>query len=245
MKSEFKHKKKGACKPTGLGSIQSFLFLLVVAVVIGALLIDRQAHASIHPQPIGTIYEIKETSLLEVIMARLHHLKETGEMDQMQEEFTGRVLKTIKNPPGVNLPRADHTRSRYYDPSITFHEDILLPDGEILHPAGTRINPLKVRGLSKRLIFIDQRDQEQVAWAYERYMESMWRDKVILVAGSYIDLMNEWKKPVYFDQLGVGASADVTGTPKRETMVRRFNIQSLPAIIYQEGDFLRIDEVQI
>lgn len=225
-------------------SFIKFAPMLFVLIMVVASLFTKDARAAIQEKPIGTVYEINEVSLLQVIMNRLHHLKDTGEMDQMQEEFKNRVLNTIQNPPGVTLPRATELVSRYFDPSITFNQDVLLPDGQVLHPAGTSINPLKIRSLTKRLIFIDQRDQDQVGWAYQKYQESLWRDKVILVAGSYVELTKQWKKPVYFDQLGVGASAqDMPGEIKRETMVKRFGISSLPAIVYQEGMYLRIDEV--
>lgn len=228
-------------------AVKKYLLLVGVVAAIGfAVFFSNLSHASIQEKPIGNVYEIKEPSIMQVIMSRLHHMQDTGEMQKMQDEFKGRVLHTIENPAGVNLPRAKVDRTRYYDPSITVSKDIFLPDGNLLHSAGTKLNPLTLRGMTKRLLFIDQRDAEQVAWAYQQYKNSMWRDRVILVGGSYVELIKEWKKPVFFDQVGAGSSAvDAPELAKRETMVKRFGIQSLPAVIYQEGLYLRIDEVGI
>ena len=57
------------------------------------------------------------------------------------------------------------------------------------------------------------------------------RAKPILVGGSYMDLMRSWKLRLYYDQEGV--------------LVRKFGITAVPAIVSQEGQRLRIDEVLI
>lgn len=221
-------------------------FLVTLTLFMYFVMSGSAEASGIAKEPIGTVYEVQENDLLEVIMAKLQHMEATGQMAEMEAEFKENVMRTIKTPPGVDLPRALKTKTKHYDPSFTVKESIFLPDGRLLHPAGTVINPLTVRSMTKRMIFIDQRDAEQVAWAKKKYEESGWRDKVILVNGSYQDLMKEWKKPVYYDQLGVGqASKEIPGMATRETMVRKFNIESLPAIIYQTGITLRIDEVAI
>jgi conjugal transfer pilus assembly protein TraW len=55
------------------------------------------------------------------------------------------------------------------------------------------------------------------------------RLKPILVGGSYLDLMKTWRTPVYYDQQGV--------------LTRRLGIKQVPAIVSQEGQRLRIDEL--
>ena len=55
--------------------------------------------------------------------------------------------------------------------------------------------------------------------------------KPILVGGSYLDLMKRWNKQVFYDQDG--------------TLVRKFGITAVPAIVSQEGRRLRIDEVPV
>ena len=100
-----------------------------------------------------------------------------------------------------------------------------------MFPAGTRKNPLEVVGLSKHLLFFDARDPRQVVRARELIDVYQGRVKPILVGGSYMDLMKAWKLRVYYDQEGV--------------LVRKFGITAVPAIVSQEGQRLRIDEVLV
>jgi conjugal transfer pilus assembly protein TraW len=55
------------------------------------------------------------------------------------------------------------------------------------------------------------------------------RIKPILTGGSYLDLMKDWRVPVYYDQSG--------------TLTRRFGIRQVPALVSQDGLRLRIDEL--
>ena len=53
----------------------------------------------------------------------------------------------------------------------------------------------------------------------------------VLVGGSYLELMQAWQQPVYFDQAG-----RLTG---------RLGITHVPALVSQEGLKLRIDEMAL
>jgi conjugal transfer pilus assembly protein TraW len=101
--------------------------------------------------------------------------------------------------------------------------------GNLLFPAGTRKNPLEVVSLPKRLLFFDARDRRQVARVRELVATYEGRVKPILTGGSYLDLMRAWRTPVYYDQQGV--------------LTRRLGIQQVPALVSQEGQRLRIDEM--
>ena len=87
------------------------------------------------------------------------------------------------------------------------------------------------RPLSKHLLFFDARDPGQVTRARELIEHYQGKVKPILVGGSYLDLMKRWNKPVFYDQDG--------------TLVRKFGIVAVPAIVSQEGQRLRIDEVPV
>jgi conjugal transfer pilus assembly protein TraW len=99
----------------------------------------------------------------------------------------------------------------------------------LLFAAGTRKNPLEVVSLSKRLLFFDARDPRQVARARELIASYGGKVKPILTGGSYLDLMKAWRVAVYFDQQG--------------TLTRRFGIRQVPALVSQEGQRLRVDEM--
>ncbi|MGR0140608.1 type-F conjugative transfer system protein TraW, partial [Pseudomonas sp. RSP] len=57
------------------------------------------------------------------------------------------------------------------------------------------------------------------------------RDKVILVAGSFLKLNREWGRPVYFDQQGI--------------LTKKFGIERVPAVITQKGRQLQIEELKL
>lgn len=214
--------------------------IIIKAIVVFFLSQPFYVLAGSHKEiVIGPVYEIKEVSLLDLIMNRLHDMQNSGELQSMQDEWKRKSINAIKNPVGVNLPNAKEFVTHYYDPSIVVQQDIHLPDGSLLHKAGTEVNPLSIKSLSKRYIFINGTDSTQLAFAKRLFEDSGWRDKVVLVKGSYADVIKEWGKSVYFDQRGFGPG----GVGKRETLVQRFQISALPSVLYQENKLLRIDAI--
>ncbi len=206
-----------------------------ISIVFLLLVVNRFAWAV---DVIGPVYPVKEVSLLDVMMNKLKYMEQTGQIEAMQEQWKTIAQDRVLNPKGVALPRAIESTKRLYDPSITVNRDIYLPDGQLMHKAGTIVNPLSVKSFTKRMLFIDATDKQQLAWAKKQYESSGWRDKVILVNGSYVDVMKEWKHPVYFDQLGGQLG-------KRETLVSRFGVRTVPTMIYQSGSQLMIEEVKL
>lgn len=181
---------------------------------------------------IGPTYPVAEKNLLDVIMARLRAKEASGELKRHEQEARDRAAYAVNNPRPVDgLRRAQAARTFYFDPSFTLQSNVVDSTGAVLFPAGTRKNPLEVVSLSKHLLFFDARDPGQVARARELIEHYQGKVKPILVGGSYLDLMKRWNKPVFYDQEG--------------TLVRKFGIAAVPAIVSQEGQRLRIDEVPV
>ena len=181
---------------------------------------------------IGPTYPVAEKNLLDVIMARLHAKEASGELKRHEQEARDRAAYAVNNPRPVDgLRRARAARTFYFDPSFTLQSNVVDSTGAVLFPAGTRKNPLEVVSLSKHLLFFDARDPGQVARARELIEHYQGKVKPILVGGSYLDLMKRWNKPGFYDQNG--------------TLVRKFGIAAVPAIVSQEGQRLRIDEVPL
>jgi len=55
------------------------------------------------------------------------------------------------------------------------------------------------------------------------------RIKPIVTGGSYMNLMRRWKLAVYYDQEGA--------------LAKKLGIHAVPALVFQEGKRLRIDEL--
>lgn len=90
-------------------------------------------------------------------------------------------------------------------------------------------NPLDYVSMTRHLLFFDGRDKAQIKQAENLIEHYQGRLKPILTAGSYVQLMRQWKAQVYYDQGGA--------------LVRKFGIEHVPALVSQEGKRLRIDEV--
>jgi len=181
---------------------------------------------------IGPTYEISEPHLLQMIEQRLREKERSGELKHLEAQARERGIATVKDPPPVSGLRATETvRTAYFDPSFTLDRNVLGPQGELLFAAGTRKNPLEVVSLSRHLLFFDARDPRQVGRARQLIAHYQGRVKPILVGGSYLDLMQSWHLPVYYDQQGL--------------LSRRLGITQVPALVSQEGLRLRIDELAV
>ena len=191
--------------------------------------------ASAHATDLGVIgptYAITEPHLLKMIAQRLREKERSGELKRLEELARARGVQTVTNPPPIEGVRATQTaRTFYVDPSFTLERNIQDGQGKLLFPAGTRKNPLEIVSLSRHLLFFDARDRLQVSRARDLMAAYRGRVKPILTGGSYLDLMQSWRVPVFYDQQGL--------------LVKRFGITQVPALVSQEGQRLRIDEMEV
>ena len=178
----------------------------------------------------GSTFEVKEEGFLSLIQRRLKLV----DIEREQRKMLNIAKTRVEEPARVaNIKRTQTAQSFTYDPSYVLGENIFLPNGTLLYPAGTRVNPLKHLKLDKKLIFIDGKDPLQIEWfkEQERSLNVGKQDKLILIAGRPLDLQKELDREIYFDQAGV--------------ITTKFNIEQVPAIVEQEGTVLRIREVRI
>ena len=196
--------------------------LVVAAFVSGPVLAQNLGNY-------GNTWDIQEQDAIDMIKGKLTQMEKKGELKKLWSDYRDRYLNSIENPPAVpGISTATTARSWNFDPSYTFGENIEDHLGNVIVRAGTKVNPLKQMPLTKTLIFIDARDPAQVAFAKAR-SDANPRDKVILVAGSFLKLNREWKRITYFDQRG--------------HLSTRFGIKRVPAVVSQKGDVLLIEEV--
>lgn len=178
----------------------------------------------------GSTFEIKEEGFLSMIQRRLKQVNIEREQKKMSD-----IAKTrVEEPKRVaNIKRTEKARSFAHDPSYVLGENIFLPNGRLLYPVGTMVNPLDHITLDMKLIFIDGTDSLQIEWfkEQEKTLSASRKDKLILIAGRPLDLGKELGREVYFDQAGI--------------LTTKFNIRQVPAIVEQEGRMLRIREVKI
>lgn len=206
--------------------------VIVSAPLVLGLMLGAAGARAMDLGVIGPTYEISEPHLLQMIEQRLREKERSGELGRLEAEARKRGIATVKNPPPITGLRSTETvRTFYVDPSFTLDRNVLGPQGELLFAAGTRKNPLEVVSLSRHLLFFDARDPRQVGRARQLMALYHGRVKPILVGGSYLDLMQSWHVPVYYDQQGL--------------LTRRLGITQVPALVSQEGLRLRIDELAV
>lgn len=179
---------------------------------------------------IGPVYPIGEESALDMILNRLKEKERTGELKRIEQEAIKRSVASAKNPKPVEGLTTVHERSqRLIDPTVTYNRAVTTDDGQIVVPAGSKINPLLVTSLSKRLVFFDGRDRAQAEAVRKMVAKAGPKVKPILVAGSWFDTSKAWKTQVYYDQQG--------------KLSQRFGIKAVPSVISQQGAMLLVEEV--
>ncbi len=181
----------------------------------------------------GNTYEVIEIDLLKQITAKLQELKANGKLDKIQSDIKQKMINSVNNPkPVAGITKTAIAKDWLYDPSVSLNHNLYDQRGRAFYIAGTKVNPLDKISLSRTLIFIDGSDEVQVKWALKKYRNLGNQNKlakIILVKGAIIELMNQSKARLYFDQNGV-----ITG---------KFGIGHVPATVEQEGKMLRIREV--
>lgn len=181
---------------------------------------------------IGPTFPIIEKDMIEMMKGKLSRMEKSGDLAKLNERYKNEVIGAVENPRAVPGIRATETaRSFYIDPTYTLDRNVVDANGAILYPAGTKVNPFDYAPMTQYLIFFDQRDKSQVEFAKRFIENSKIRVKPILVAGSPMKLMREWKREVFFDQGGA--------------LSRRFQIKQTPAIVSQDNKRLRVDEIRL
>lgn len=181
---------------------------------------------------IGPTYAIGEPHLLNDLQRRLNAKQASGELLRLSEQWRERGLDAVRHPsPVADVTHTRVPRTHYFDPSFALDRNVLDAEGRLLFAAGTRKNPLDVVSLSFPLLFLDGRDPRQRDQARRLIAEYRDRLRPVLVGGSYLELMRAWQRPVYYDQQG--------------RLTRRLGIAQVPALVRQEGDRLRIDELAV
>ena len=228
---------------------------LILAVIMAASMPGITAQAKDFGTK-GHTQQIIEQPFLRMVDDRLQKV----DIRKEQEKMTILVKDRVNNPTTINgIETAVTSRDFYFDPTYTLDEDAVLPCGKILHKAGIKVNPLDHMSWNGTLVFIDGRDKWQVAWAVKNYIKTVKIEedeelkkigheqnlvpagslntynkddnKIVLVAGRPLELQKEIGSVIYFDQFG--------------ELTKKFGIAYVPAIVRQDGKFLKVTEINI
>ena len=202
--------------------------LIPLTLVIASLLMaSGEATARDYGQQ-GTVFPVIERDLLEQIQSRLIAMEKSGETARLNTKLQRQTVARVNRPNPVSAITPAATERRWkFDPTITLAADIRGAKGELIHAAGTKVNPLDSVGLRAELLFIDGDDADQLAWALKQGSAA----KLILVKGAPLKLMKARQRRFYFDQGG--------------KLTEKFGIKAVPARVRQKGRMLEITEVAL
>lgn len=199
---------------------------LLVLAGLATLALSQPRRAAV-----GPLYPVTEPDLLAHITEALELAVTSGELAAHRLAARQRASAFVAAPPPVTgLVAATVAVSRLFDPTVRLRRAVTGPDGVVVHPAGTAINPLDKVRLEGRLVLFDGRVPAQVEFA-ARLLREPGRTRVVLTGGSPGEFAKVSKGRVYFDQDG--------------TLSRRLALTHLPAVVRQEGRMLRIDTVAL
>lgn len=165
----------------------------------------------------GRIWAIDEPDMRLVMALEASGIDWASKQERLREQ-TQNFTATID---GWQIPAAEHTLTRYIDPSITIQEPIegyvRQPDGsfrwDVLHPAGTTVNPLAIaRPLTWQLL-IDATSDAQLEMAEQIMLKHYRTVTLVLTRGDPGKLAKSWDYPVYFAQEQHFTRFGVTHTP--------------------------------
>jgi conjugal transfer pilus assembly protein TraW len=167
----------------------------------------------------GHVFPIIEEDILKVIEKRLANI----DMDKVNRKMQEETKAYVERPtPVSSIKKAKKNREIFFDPTYILPEDIYDHNHQLIHVAGTKVNPLEHVPLRENLAFIDGDDESQVKLAL-KYPNRL---KIILVKGSPLQIQREHKIWIYFDQAGF--------------ITKKLGITEIPAFVEQDGLKLKI-----
>ncbi len=174
----------------------------------------------------GTTYRIAEPDMLEMIQKKAKDFVDSGRYETWKKESIERAKNSFAHPEPAPMSALPVYRRFTWDPTVTAAKSVNDPQGNVIVPAGTIVNPLDYVALREQLLFFDGRDEQQVAWATREAKDRP--SKMILTAGAWLDLSGKLGRRVFFDVSG--------------WLTSKFGITAVPAIVWQEGRLLAIEE---
>lgn len=196
-------------------------WLLLVAAMLAA-----QAGRADDFGTYGRTYPIRERDAIDAMKDAVRKKLANGGREKMLKGAQDRYLDSLSNvvtPAGIKA--AQKASVRLVDLTGTVPETIKDTAGNLIVAAGTKINPLAIRPLTKSLFFIDAKDDRQIRLVLARARPN---DKVILLGGSVFKAGQLLKRKVFLDVPGLH---------------KRMKIYFLPSIVSQEGERLRVEEI--
>lgn len=181
---------------------------------------------------VGPSLAIAERDLIEVMKEKAAKL----DPEELKRKAMARYWRGQKM---FSLPRTVEDRTRRLDPTVTVQEDMITPDGKVIHRAGDRINPLSIRPFSQRMLIIDPSAPEQVSLAREQ-IKTYGKSQAVTLILSSVDVDAGWDD-IQRIQEAVGAPAYLL----KSDVLERFAIERTPSIVTADDQSFYIREIYV
>ena len=180
---------------------------------------------------VGSVFPVAEVSLLSLIESRIAKLSKEGGLERINQDFLQRASHHADRPFANHLRRISVTSSHFYKPEIRLSQTLTDHRGEILYPAGARVNALdRMPSYKPCWIFLNGDDKSQVAFVRDK-MSQCANPKVILTEGSVGDAEKSLNTVIYFDQ--------------NARIAKKIQLSHVPAVVRRDGSRLKITEFAI
>lgn len=179
----------------------------------------------------GPVEAISEPDLIEVMKAKAAQLDLDEQKKRTVETYWDRVDFLHTEP-------ARQDRRRLIDPTIVVQDDMKDHQGEVIYPAGHRINPLSIKAFTNRLIVFNPTREAELTWL--KSLEPIPGIQDVYIATD-IEARDGWDgftaledridQPVYLLQNDVQSRFEIERTPSLVTadqvyfIVEEFHVQ--------------------
>ena len=181
----------------------------------------------------GASFPVAEQSLLELIESKVAALTKSGGLKELEQIWVKQVARNADRPQPLNLPRVSISSNHIYKPEVVLTQNIVNAQGQILQPAGLKINALdQLPTYNPCWLFFNGDDQAQLSWAAKTIKQpSCPNPTLILTGGSVYQAEKALDAEIYFDQAGqISAKLVITG---------------LPALVTRKNNKLLISQINI
>jgi conjugal transfer pilus assembly protein TraW len=174
----------------------------------------------------GQVYPIEEEDPVEHLRRTTQSLTEL-DLHEVDGRLQKHYVKQLREPTPLTLPTSISYEVHYFNPACRAKHDIKDAAGKIVVSKEAFYNPLDHFCLKEPLLFFAGNDPAQLEWAKSLGEHTKW----ILISGRPLDLEEQEKRPVYFDQNGF--------------LVQKLKISTVPARVSQEGKLLKIEMLPV
>lgn len=192
--------------------LSAVLFVLIVISLAVARTSDR----------LGPVYPIMEPDWLEWLPQQAEKRLREKPVTLSREQLKQAIRRQM---PGKDLPEVKTPSTYYIDPTVKASQPVADHTGNIVIPAGGRINPLEHLPAFRPIVILDSSKKRQVEWIKRIITEET--PLVLIIRGDVVELGKQLGVPVY---------------PAPADLLKRFSIERVPVILKADGKLVKVEE---